>query len=520
MTNVLATNAIVPKKIDTPYFLKATKQGFPISGQVPRTYQRYTGTGNQTITYDGSNEITVVGQTLVGPLIITLGPAQMIRNMVGRTVTLNVSAPISQTITLNSSPAFMKINGTGLQQLSHVIPGDNISKSITIYFQSETFINVDYGAASASLGIVPLLPETISLTSSYVHGMSTPFGLPSVYIPDNETYDVTFNELEETYEGHLEPITTSVTGPGTQILSFVFTPAPRRTDSTAITGYLSSGGQYYGSFSMRLNPILRNVLDVGYFTGANSDGTLAMYDPLVTPAFSELANDPNGSIIELGADLLCHTVSLEDSLIFFVRSTSQTIIRFFSIATRVEGVVIDVSSLPIGGWTTGAKIIDLAYDEATDALYALPNGPTSLLCRIPICRYNVNDPTTVRTGTIISRALTITVGSTVFSMAVCPFTGTLYFAFRTAVSNNIIQIYHSFDAMAAGGQFTHPSINTGRTSIAYNPRGQLIAHYEWNNSVYYLPGGNTITPPAFVFAYNTPVFHTSLSHNGYGWLSI
>ena len=80
MTSSLATNAVVPNNITTPYFLKSTKDGVPINRQVPRTYQVYAGTGNQTIDYDGSNEIIINGTFLTGPLIINFGPIKALRN--------------------------------------------------------------------------------------------------------------------------------------------------------------------------------------------------------------------------------------------------------------------------------------------------------------------------------------------------------------------------------------------------------------------------------------------------------
>lgn len=522
MTNVLATNAIVPKKIDTPYFLKASKQGFPISGQVPRTYQRYTGTGNQTINYDGSNEITVIGQLLVGPLIIDLGPLQNIRNMVGRTLTLNIVAPINQAITINSSPAFMMINGTALQQLSHVIAGDNLSKSITIYFQSETYINVDYGA-SATASVVPSsLPEAISLSSTYVYGTFNTFTIPSVYIPDTTTYDVTFNALEPRQEGELVPITTTVTGPGTQSLSFTYTPSARRTAGTSVTGYLSSAGQYYGSFNLRINPILNNVGDIGFFTGANTNGTLAMYDILSPPGGARTAYDANGAQVNLGANLLCYTVDVEDSLVFYVLSTSNTTVRFFSYMSDHGGVLIKMSTLPVGYWTGGATILDMAYDDREHSLLVMPNNIAGQLCRIPILPYDVNNPTVVRTSNLSSRALTLPAGSTPYAMEVCPATSSLYFAYKGSVYNNTIQIYHSFNSMDAGSQYTHPTIGTGRTSLCINSRGQLIAHYEADNSVNYVANasGMSTVPGSWVTAFTAPAFYSSLSRNCYGWTSV
>lgn len=517
MTNVLATNAVVPKSIETPYYLKASKQGFPISGQVPRTYQVYTGTGG-TIDYDGSNEIRIFGQILTSPLIINFGPTQRIRNMVGRLVTINIIAPIDQTVTLNSSPAFMLINGTALQQLSHVIPADNLSKSINVYFSSEQYINVDYGASSSSV-VSSFLPENIPVISSYVYGTATTPTLPSIYIPDSRSYDVTFNDIEPIVEGAIVPITTSVTGPGIQNISFDHTPAPRKTTPTTITGYLSSGGTYHGLFTVRLNPILTNVHDVSYFTGAISSGALSMYSPFVDPGGPRLAYDADGIQVTTPNNLLCIEVDIKDSLLFYVLSASPQIIRWRSFITGNVGILVNVGTLPSAAWSAGATIVDMAFNETESSLLVLPNGPSNLLLRIPVSPYDqVSSPTVLRSGPLLSRLLSLGAGTVPYAIAVCPHTGTVFIAQKPMALNNSIYWYHGFNNLASGGSYQHPTINTGRTSMTVTSRGELVAQYESNLSVNYVANvGSLVT---WVNSYTAPDFYTSLSRNCYGWTSV
>lgn len=82
MTSVFANN-FKSRGLGTPYYIEATKEGLPLQGQVPQTYQRYTGTGNETINYDGSSVLVIDSTLPAGPLTIRLYPMY---NNLGRTV--------------------------------------------------------------------------------------------------------------------------------------------------------------------------------------------------------------------------------------------------------------------------------------------------------------------------------------------------------------------------------------------------------------------------------------------------
>lgn len=523
MTNVLATNAVVPKKIDTEYFLRATKQGFPINSQVPRTYQVYSGTGNQTIDYDGSNEIRIFGQILTGPLIINFGPVRRIRNMVGRLVTLNIIAPISQTITLNSSPAFMMLNGTGLQQLSHVIPGDNVSKSVTIYFHSEQFINVDYGASASSSLLGSLVPKVSNLASTYVYGTDTVINLPSVFVPDTKSYDVLFNTLEPTTEGEVLALSGPVSGPGLQPIAFEFRPAPRHDKPTDITGYLQYGANPEVSFSFTVNPILSNVYDNEFFIASNSDGSVSMYDPLNNFGGVPKTNDANGNQVTLINNTGPIAVDVPDSLVFFVDTTANTVIRWKSYTTYKDGVLLDLTSLATGIWATGDTIVDLAFDEKTSSLLVLPNNPsTGKILSIPIKPYRNSDPNTVNTGVLLGALFTLPALTVLHSFAVCPFTRELYIACKPPLLNNSVYKFSPFPALANVFSYQHPSIAVNRTAVGFSSQGTLFMLFERTLDLYKVNNahGLTAAPAATTVLYTLAQYHTSLSTNCYGWTQV
>lgn len=64
MTSKVATNFVF-SKLKRKHFLEANEQGQPLQGQVPLTYQVYSGTGGETVVYDGS-DVFVLNSTLSG----------------------------------------------------------------------------------------------------------------------------------------------------------------------------------------------------------------------------------------------------------------------------------------------------------------------------------------------------------------------------------------------------------------------------------------------------------------------
>jgi hypothetical protein len=524
MTNVLAANAVVPRKIDTQYFLKATKQGFPIDNQIPRTYQVYTGTGNQTITYNGSNEIRIFGPTLTGPLTINFGPLRRLTDMVGRILTINIIGSTNQTVTLSSSPAFMVINGTSLQQFTHVIPGDNISKSITVYFHSSSYINVDYGAALSS--VVPsLAPVATTLTLEYPYGTDVSVNLPIFHLPDSTLYNLTYNDIEATKVGRISDFSGgTVSGPGTQTTNLLYQPAPRRTDNTIIHGYLTEAAtlQHKISFTLILQPILYNVYDQEFFIGCNSDSSNTMYDPFFDSFSSPQALDVNGNNVLTTADPRAIAVDIADSLLFYVAdSVSTTTVFWESYTTGEAGQLVDVASLPSPYWPSGGIIIDIAFDEVEHTLLILSDRQTSNLLGIPIKPYRNSTPGVIEMGPmVISESIDFGVKPT--SIAVCPITRNVYFGCKTTASTTDIMRCLPFPFTATSTFInTHPTITAGDIALTFTAVGTLLALYEDTKELYRVSNGGGIFSPTdpndLVALYVLPSYHRSLSPNCYGW---
>ena len=524
MSNPLAINAAVIRPTDKKRYLKVNKEGTPINKQVSRTYQNYTGTGG-SLAYDGSSEIRINGAGLVSPLTIQFGPIANVRNWVGRCVSINVYTPNAQTITLNSSPAFMVLNGTSLTQLSHVIAVNNTVKTVTLYFSSTTTWNVDYGAAAAS--VVPSTePRAATLSIEYAYGTDTFISLPTFYLPDNTFYSLLYNDPESTTEGALEPLSGGIAGPGTQNLDFIYRPAPRRTEPTTITGYLQQAGLPKLSFECVLKPILSNVYDHEYFVACNSDSTTSMYDPLVDSGSSPLAVDVNGNKVMTDTDPRAIAVDIADSLLFYVLDSSNTLIKWKSFTTGEMGDLLDVSTQPVSRWPSGT-IQDIAFDEKASTLLVLSTNsvtPCKIL-GIPIKPYDNNNPGVVDMGPVTcSQLLGFGAGSVPYSIAVCPISRAVYIATKqTPITSNITQLfpYPIITGTNPGNSWVHPTITTGAMAITCTAVGTLLMLFEDTRELYRVAntgGINTGAPASdVVLLYTLPQFHRSLAPNCYGW---
>lgn len=84
MTSRVATNYVFDDQGEVNY-LRVNRDGQPLQGQVPLTYQYYSGNGNETIDYDGSDILVIDSTVSAGPLTIRFFP---MNNNLGRSVQL------------------------------------------------------------------------------------------------------------------------------------------------------------------------------------------------------------------------------------------------------------------------------------------------------------------------------------------------------------------------------------------------------------------------------------------------
>ena len=94
MTSVLATNGIPQTPTSKNRFLKVNKEGIPLTLQVHRTTQQNTVVGPATLTFDGSNDVTVTN-ALTGAITFN---ATSVNNLIGREITIRVRGGVGQNV--------------------------------------------------------------------------------------------------------------------------------------------------------------------------------------------------------------------------------------------------------------------------------------------------------------------------------------------------------------------------------------------------------------------------------------
>lgn len=575
MSNPRATNAVVTTPVGRKRYLESTKDGAPINRQVPRTYQVYAGTGNATIDYDGSNELVVFGSTLTGPLTVNLGPLSRIRNMVGRSVTLNIVSPISQTITLNSSPAFMMLNGTSLQQLSHVIVADNLSKSIVLYFHSESNINLDYGASSSSIipsltfanvgvgeGVyantvgrlvnlrriddldrtirVATIGNTIGISSRtviggggaerYPYGNSisdSAGGAFQVHNPSADTIDVTTQYNTGYTPAGLFTITTPTISGIAPIYDYVWTPGPRMNRPVSVSvNFYRGPTDLIGSTRLDMVPAMENVLETENVMCCHPGSVfLSMYDPDKDPGTELFAKMPYGfslNDIETDIEPLCISTDLQDNLIFYVPSSNRTLINVASSSiNQFYGEFTDITVLDnslISG--AGYGIRDLCYSEVTSTLYALPTKHTNSVIVVPVLPklYDaVNFPiVTIGTPTFVPfDGISPPLGN-LYSICLLNDTGDFLIAYEDGTTKiGAFRIHDNKMKLL----YAYDTGNNGPVSLMMGSRGRIIAQYEQDNGFYVSTPGLSLLD-GLTLTYSAPRFYTSLTVNCYNYIAV
>ena len=100
MTSEYSTNYI-DSNLNTKYFLETDKNQRPLQKQVPKTYQTYTGTGNETLAYNGS-DVLIINTTLAAG-VLTIDFTQN-KNLYGKTLEMIMLQPALNNIVFNYAP--------------------------------------------------------------------------------------------------------------------------------------------------------------------------------------------------------------------------------------------------------------------------------------------------------------------------------------------------------------------------------------------------------------------------------
>lgn len=141
MTSPLATNAVILNANDVQYYLRATKEGQPLDGQIPTTTQTYTGVGGVTIVPTGANNLHVSGP-LTGPLVINCTSRF---NFINRTLMVTVAPGVGQSVTISlpAAPYLTHVKGSAAAVITHVLAASANAQEVTVQFRPDgAFIRI------------------------------------------------------------------------------------------------------------------------------------------------------------------------------------------------------------------------------------------------------------------------------------------------------------------------------------------------------------------------------------------
>lgn len=423
MSNDLANNAELVSTITKHRYLEVDKSGYPLNKQVPRTVQVYEGTGGEQIIYDGSSDILIKADDLVGDLEIILGPEiQNIRNLVNRQLTIQISGKTEKTISIDSNPVEMRINGTSSSKSYHEIIGDNTYKTVTLYFSEEEYINLDYGAAVGTIipsgagGIQTITNigagQTIATNNSPTNvDLKSIVGGNNIRTSNNAT-TITVLSIVPTaapvsiFYDYMNPITVNFTGSyqtpdilnasiveppafdeGTVTIltsaTFTFTPAPRLTRSVLIVVRLTFNSGTFTTLVIKLQPRLTFSTDTNMdlsLATTTTDGALYQYN------FQAFTLKPminyNLTPVVLPGVCKCISMNVADNILYYVLSATPTVIEYYDFVTKLQGSAVpDITT--VGGWSFGAIIASMCYDQISNVLYAIGDINTGRILAFP-----------------------------------------------------------------------------------------------------------------------------------------
>lgn len=142
MTSTIATNALA----SINRCLEADREGRPLQGQVPKTYQVYEGVGNEAIELEGKDYLVIRSTLPDGPLLFS--PANNI-NMMGRTCHVVTPLGCVNSVVFDYSPGDIYVDGSILPSNTYTVTGPFSQTTIDIcfYARNECTLSLDTGGA-------------------------------------------------------------------------------------------------------------------------------------------------------------------------------------------------------------------------------------------------------------------------------------------------------------------------------------------------------------------------------------
>lgn len=142
MTSPLATNAERTTDISRQRFLEVNENNQPLDGQVPRTYQEYTGDGGEVVVLDGSDQFICTTDVPAGVLVLTVGGQTGIRNLLGRIIRLTFPVGIANDVELDVAPGMLTVTQNGVPSTGYTFTGPMTPFDVELQFYEDLTVFV------------------------------------------------------------------------------------------------------------------------------------------------------------------------------------------------------------------------------------------------------------------------------------------------------------------------------------------------------------------------------------------
>lgn len=279
MSNNKATDAVLAQYQHKRYYAEVDKDGKPINKQIPLTYMRYNGGGNETIVYDGSNILVIDSQLAAGPLTISFGNTlPSIRNLLGRKLDIIFNVTTLSGVVIDYNPGTIYVSGSGAIGPVYNIPvGINGLVTCSFYKENEMLLDTNdtipvplEGFSAALQVIFPLqtllntiifdsvnaTPDLFNVGGMYDIGTGIATTINAGYYQYNIILGYTYNfNVDNMYvEAQLYNITTN------RVINscFLFYPGINDVVSLSLSGCIYSTANTQYSVRMKFN-LIANV---------------------------------------------------------------------------------------------------------------------------------------------------------------------------------------------------------------------------------------------------------------------
>lgn len=348
--------------------------------------------------------------------------------------------------------------GTG-QVLVDVLAGSVRARTLT------GTLGIDVATSSSLVTIQDESIQTLSNVEVYNYGCISPVNLFPGYVSPSGVVSNN-GQIMDYYSGNVV---------ATSIDTIDFYPNPRVTEPSFynFTTLATNGSQSFGTVKMFPNILYTNDPAMNYTLASGSDGLLYQL-----PSQNRMINY-DSSLVSL-TGIAAIALDISDNILFYTTTASPNTINYYDFTTKTSTVLFNVTA--INGWTVGAVICDMHFQQHSHTLYV--KGDTSsrylFFCVKPFVR---SEGLQYFTPATVGQNYTLTGGIT-HSLALSE-NEENYVAYTPSSGNT--QVSQTFLVASGSTGFvntTTPEANNGIQRLFFASDGTLRLYSQTTNNLY------------------------------------